>query len=143
MLQIFVNNSATPIGLWDVDAVHVVVPAYGGTVAIEPDDVSQEIIDIYGTATAVVEPVNLVAPSISGNAVVGATLTADVGTWAGADTYAYAWFADDVVIAGQTASTYEVDEGDAGKNITVTVTATNDEGSTPATSAPVGPVDEE
>lgn len=76
-------------------------------------------------------PVNTTAPIITGNAQVGSVLTSGPGTWVSTPTatYAYAWFADGVIIAGQTANTYTTLSGDIGKTITSRVTATNPAGS--------------
>lgn len=89
------------------------------------------------TAVVTMAPVNDVLPVITGTAQVGEELTATTGDWHGdaTITYAYAWYADDVVIAGQTAATYTVLVGDIGAVITVKVTATNSVGSTVAESA--------
>jgi hypothetical protein len=89
-------------------------------------------------ATLVVEtepPSMLSAPSIvapaSGLVAVGATLTAQPGTWGGAQpvTFGYQWARCDAVgcvpIAGATAGTYVLVKADAGKTIAFTVTATN------------------
>jgi hypothetical protein len=82
---------------------------------------------------------NSVLPSITGTAQDTHTLTAVPGTWSSdptSPTYTYVWYADNVVIAGQTASTYVVVTGDVGKKISVRVTATNSGGaSASATSA--------
>jgi hypothetical protein len=80
-------------------------------------------------------PVNTVAPAISGTAQVGATLTATPGTWTNSPTsYAYQWKSGGANV-GSNSSTYVPVTGDIGNTITVTVTATNAQGSTPATSA--------
>ena len=76
------------------------------------------------------------APTITGTPQQGDALTAHSGTWSG-DTpmsYTYAWS------DGATGSTDTLPAGDVGKQITVTVTATNDGGSATAKSASVGPV---
>src|SRR5690554_1635212 len=88
---------------------------------------------IGGVPTA---PVNVVAPTISGIAQVGETLTATNGTWEGipAPTYSRQWKADGVAIDGATGTAYELTEAEEGASITVTVTATNSEGSASATS---------
>lgn len=86
-------------------------------------------------------PVNTVLPAISGDAEVGATLTTTTGTWDNSpESYAYQWKSDGVAIDGETTSSYVVQAIDVGTNISVTVTATNAAGSTPATSTEVGPV---
>lgn len=91
-------------------------------------------------------PVNTVAPSITGTAQVGETLTAADGTWTGrpAPALTRVWEADGVAIAGATGTTYVPVEGDVGKTITATVTATNIAGNaseTSAATAAVAPAD--
>lgn len=87
-------------------------------------------------------PSNTVAPSILGTAQVGQTLTVSPGTWVArpSPTYARQWKANGTNIPGATGTTYVPVVGDIGKTITVTVTATNTQGSTPATSAPTAAV---
>lgn len=82
-------------------------------------------------------PVNTVLPTISGTPVEGQTLTASNGTWTGSApiTYTYQWLNNGTPISGETASTYVVRVGDAGDDISVTVTGTNNIGSSSATSA--------
>jgi hypothetical protein len=88
-----------------------------------------------------VAPTNTVAPSISGMTQVGDTLTVSNGTWTGSPTsYADQWLSGGSPISGATGSTYVPVTGDIGAMLTATVTATNATGSTPATSAAVGPV---
>jgi hypothetical protein len=77
--------------------------------------------DLVFTATALT---NSVAPTISGTAVVGQTLTAGNGTWSATpDSYTYVWRRSTVAISGATSSTYQLVTGDIGATITVTVTA--------------------
>lgn len=80
-------------------------------------------------------PVNTVLPAISGTPNVGQTLTCSTGTWINAVSFAYQWLRDGVAIAGSTANTYLLVTADALKEISCRVTATNDVGSTQATSA--------
>ena len=92
-------------------------------------------------------PTNTAPPEISGTARVGETLTATNGTWEGipTPTYSRQWKADGADISGATDQTYSLTESEEGAVITVTVTATNSEGSASATSAatdPVAPADE-
>ena len=73
------------------------------------------------------------APSITGTAQVGETLTADITGIADDDgldnaTFAYQWFAADAEINGATASTYTLVDDDAGKAIKVRVSFTDDAG---------------
>jgi len=59
---------------------------------------------------------------ISGDAVLGQTLTATVADWDSAPTsYAYQWLADGRPIKRATGSTYVVGKKDVGKRITVRV----------------------
>lgn len=89
-------------------------------------------------------PANTSPPTISGNATVGSTLTANPGTWTGAApiTYHYQWLICDANgqachgIGGATSQTYGVRSDDAGNTIRVQVTATNSGGSSSSTSVP-------
>ena len=93
-----------------------------------------------GVVNGIGSPVNSVVPAITGTAQVGQTLTSSTGTWSGSPTYARQWFAAGVAISGATGATYVPVVGDVGKAITVRVTATNDKGSVPVTSAPTAAV---
>ena len=73
------------------------------------------------------------APTVSGTAQVGETLTADITGIADAyglddATFAYQWLADDANIQGATNSTYTLADSDAGKTIKVRVSFTDDVG---------------
>ncbi len=91
-------------------------------------------------------PVVVTAPSISGDAIVGSTLTADPGTWSDpAATLSYVWLRCDgsgtcTVIAGTDGSTFVLTGDDVGSSIEVAVTASNGGGSNEADSAPTGVV---
>lgn len=86
-------------------------------------------------------PSNTILPAISGTAQVGQTLTTTNGTWANGTTgFAYQWFRGGSAISGATSSSYALVTADLAALITVRVTATNANGSTPATSPSVGPV---
>ncbi|MEO6942444.1 MAG: cell wall-binding repeat-containing protein, partial [Terrimesophilobacter sp.] len=64
-------------------------------------------------------------PTISGNPLVGQTLTADAGAWSpGTVALTYQWYADNVAITSATGSTYILTGAENGKTITVTVTGT-------------------
>lgn len=82
------------------------------------------------------------APSITGKAAVGATLTAGAGQWTPAPTaYTYQWAAGGAPIKGATARTYVIPAGMLGKRLTVTVTATRPRATSgSATSAPTAAV---
>jgi len=100
------------------------------------------------TAQAQYAPQNTSPPTISGDARVGATLTATTGTWNGSPTsYAFQWQrcspADPLTctpITGATSNTYVVQQGDQGNRLRVVVTATNASGSTSAASNPTAVV---
>jgi Carbohydrate esterase, sialic acid-specific acetylesterase len=93
------------------------------------------VVDATAPPTA---PVNSVFPAITGGTEVGNVLTCSTGTWSGSPTgYAYQWKRDGANIAGQTTDSKTVEATDQGHALTCTVTATNPQGSTPATSAPI------
>jgi hypothetical protein len=83
-------------------------------------------------ATVVYETtVNTVAPVITPGAGVAGTVefSCTTGTWSHLPlSYAYQWQADAVDIPDETANTYTTVVGDAGKEITCVVTATNVKG---------------
>ena len=73
------------------------------------------------------------APTISGTAQVGETLTVDTSGIADADgltsvSYSYQWLAGDSDISGATGSTYNLADTDEGKAISVRVSFTDDTG---------------
>ena len=93
-------------------------------------------------AGATAAPRNTSAPTISGTAKVGQTLTAENGTWTNDPTsFAYAWQACDADVAacatiiGATGKTYRVQANDLGLRLRVRVTARNASGSRRANSA--------
>ena len=80
------------------------------------------------------------APTISGTAQVGQTLTASAQLPSGVS-FTYQWLANDAEIAGETSKTYVVRVADVGKTIKVRVDFTDDEGySKSLTSAPTAAV---
>jgi hypothetical protein len=95
-----------------------------------------------GTAATAAKPAATTPPTISGSANVGATLTANDGTWSGGGTmaFAYQWLRCDkdgakcAEVKGAEQKTYVVDKADEKNTLRIRVTATNPEGSTAATS---------
>jgi hypothetical protein len=93
-------------------------------------------------------PTNQSAPTISGTAQAGNTLSASSGSWAGTNpiTYAYQWRRCDkngagcASISGADSSTYLLRNGDVNDTIRVRVTAKNSDGSAQATSDPTAVV---
>ena len=110
------------------------------TLRIEGPEPNSEIGVPIEFAAAVEEPItNSAPPTITGEPRVGSTLTAAPGTWSvEGPAFAYQWNRAGQAITGATAATYLVTADDAGRAITVSVTASAD-GYTPAsaTSAPV------
>jgi hypothetical protein len=93
------------------------------------------------------KPANSSAPTISGTAVVGATLTANTGKWVGDEpiTYSYGWLRCDgdgnaCKATGKTAKTYKVVQADAAKRLRVKIIARNSRGSGDAFSLPTAVV---
>jgi hypothetical protein len=83
-------------------------------------------------------PVNTGAPSISGSALVGGTLSCSTGSWTGspAPTFGYRWLRDGGAITGATANSYVVQPADQGHSLVCEVTGTNSAGKASAPSAP-------
>ncbi len=81
-------------------------------------------------------PVDTVVPGVGGSGKAGGTLSCSQGSWTNSPTgYTYQWSRDGTPIAGATGSSYKVQTGDEGLEITCTVTATNAKGpGKPATS---------
>ena len=80
------------------------------------------------TITPTSAPVNTAPPAMSGNLVVGNTLTTTNGTWIAfpSPTFTYKWFRNGSQIGGETNSTYTTQSpSDVGQSITCSVTATN------------------
>jgi hypothetical protein len=115
--------------------------AGGSTTATSAATAPATVITVAGA------PANTVLPAIGGSAVEGRTLTASTGTWTGAPTsYASQWEdcnssgASCSNIGGATDSTYKLTSSDVGHTVRAVVTATNETGSTPASSAATVPV---
>lgn len=85
-----------------------------------------------------VAPYVTASPTLSGTFTVGQVITSANGTWAGDATIVYTreWFANNIKIAGATATTYTLTAAELGKRITVRVLASNGAGSATATTAP-------
>jgi Polysaccharide lyase len=92
-------------------------------------------------------PKNQTLPTVSGSAVVSNTLTAGTGSWQGKGLkFAYQWLRCDSAgascsaISGATGSAETLSTADAARTLRVIVTASNQKGSTAATSAQTGVV---
>ena len=104
-------------------------------VSFTDDEGNEEMLTSAATASVAEAPTpnnpSTGAPTISGTAQVGETLTADTSDMADEDgmdnaAFTYQWLADDAAIAGATGSTYTLADGDEGKAITVRVSFTDD-----------------
>jgi hypothetical protein len=112
--------------------------AYTFGAALQPGDVVayDGVLTSPPVSVALPAPVNTAAPSISGTAQVGQTLTAAPGSWTGATgAYAYTFSASGVVVQSGASNIYAPQSSDVGKTVTVTVTASNASGATSAASA--------
>jgi hypothetical protein len=92
-------------------------------------------------------PTNTTLPAISGTTTQGQTLSASTGKWTGSPTaYTYKWQdcnasgASCSNIAGAAAKSYTLGSSDVGDTLRVVVSATNEGGSTPATSPATAPI---
>lgn len=107
------------------------------------NDDTQEWVDYVVTVNFQQEseaPVNTELPIISGSGVVREQLTASTGVWTGeVDSFAYQWFVDNVD-TGITSQTFTPVDSSYGKLISVSVTATNQFGSSTAASEEFGPI---
>jgi hypothetical protein len=95
------------------------------------------------TAAAPIPPVNSTVPALTGDAIVGSTLSADTGAWSDPQAVLdVAWqlcAADGTAcaaISGATGTSYTLTDGDAGSVLEAVVTATNAAGSASAVSSP-------
>jgi hypothetical protein len=125
--------------LTTTDAGHTIYAAVTGT---NSDGANTVQSDAKGPVSGNAAPQNTAAPTISGNADVGQTLTASTGTFSNGPTdYDYQWQRCDAsgascgAIAGATKRTYAVGSDDSGSTLRVRVTARNSKGSDSATSA--------
>jgi hypothetical protein len=102
--------------------------------------------NLVGPVVLTAPPSLVIAPSISGDATVGSSLTADPGTWSDpAATFTYAWLrctgnGGCIPIDGATDPTYILTNDELGRSVRVEVTAANAGGTTTAQSPPIGPV---
>jgi surface antigen len=128
------------VAWWDKSAIggigHVAyvesVNAAAGTFTVSEDNLSSTFdwrvyrIDEVSGFIRVAKP-QITAPatvSIVGTARAGSTLTASTGTWAPADvSLTYRWLRDGVFIPGATGRTYKLESADAGRSISMQVTA--------------------
>lgn len=116
---------------------------YATVTAANRDGSATGASDPVGPVRANAAPRNTAAPTISGNALVGQTLTAVEGSWANAPTgFSYQWLRCDSggnncgAIGGATAKAYLLTSDDVNATVRVRVAARNGRGSGAATSGP-------
>ena len=97
---------------------------------------------VLATAAAAAVPASTAAPTISGTARQGSTLTASNGTWSNAPTsFAYQWQrctaegSGCANVVGATSKSYRLEPADVDRTIRVAVTASNADGQTTAFSS--------
>lgn len=136
------RNGANIPGATGVSYVVQAADIGAGSLSVTGRGTANEVITIPAISVQAVPvvpvaPANTVAPSISGTAQEGQTLTAARGTWTGTApiTYAYQWQRGGDDIAGATASSYTAVFDDVGTTLRVAVTASNAAGSVSANSA--------
>ncbi len=138
----------------ETDATYTLAPAdYGAYIKVEVTAANGVLPDGVASSPASTEvagqaPGNVLAPTLSGTARVGQTLTAGSGTWTGypTPTLSLQWKLCDAgggncqEIPGATSSTYTLASTDQEGAIRVAVTATNPVGSASASSDPTATV---
>lgn len=128
--QIVGNSPITATGLSPGTSYTFTIATNNG-VGTSPQSASSNSITTWQV------PANSVAPSVTGTATAGQTLTCSTGTWTGVPlsfTYAYQWKRGGSTNIGTNSNTYVLVSGDVGSTISCTVTATNSGGSTSANS---------
>ena len=127
------SNTYTPV---DTDEgrtlfVQVTISSASSTMTAESGQVT------VAAAAPATAPVSTARPKVSGSAKVGSTLTGSAGGWTANYplTYAYQWFRDGATISGATKTTYKVTTSDAGRKLSLRVTATSAGKSATATSS--------
>ncbi len=137
-----ISQQATT-GMWGLEGGAI---ALAGGVFSVGESVSLEGVDVDGTASVerVPAPASTVAPSISGTAQAGQTLSAQPGSWSGAQpiSYGYQWQRCNTggeeceLIAGAQSETYMLAASDIGASVRVVVTASDSYGRALAPSSP-------
>ncbi|NOX43742.1 MAG: DUF4347 domain-containing protein [Gammaproteobacteria bacterium] len=115
--------TAVQDALVEVDETIIVdITGVAGGAAVE-SGVQQQTVTITDNKA----PVNTVLPVISGNGLVGVTLSTNAGTWTDAEnntlSFTYQWKAAAIDIAGATTNSYTVTNAELGAVITAVVTA--------------------
>jgi hypothetical protein len=127
-------------------------PGYTSTMRFNPGELSSGLGPFNGGSVCncayraplpLFSPANTVVPDISGNTIVGSTLTLiSEGIWIGnpSPTFMYQWLRNGVEIGGATSITYVTLLTDVGQQITCRVRGTNSLGSVDAISNAITPI---
>ena len=101
--------------------------------------VSRFRVTVAAQEDAVVKPAPLVAPTLSGTGVIGASVAVDPGQWSGQPepTLALQWRAGEVAIPGATAADFVPTPAEDGADLDCLVTATNAGGSEALAAGPL------
>ena len=128
-----------PVSAYATGTLSTVGKTGGGTTSTTPTGVPDPP---PVTVPTILPPANLGAPTVSGDAVDGQTLTTSDGTWLDTPTsYSHQWQSCNnsgsgcANIAGATGSSYTLTDSDIGKTVRSVVTAANGAGSATANSA--------
>jgi hypothetical protein len=145
----FEQNNVEPVVEENVD-VHATAPPSAGAGAVVTSSIHDDAQALLSAAPVVTPtlsvnkaPKNTAPPKISGNTLVGSTLTCDPGTWDGIPSiaYSYQWYRDNTLIVNAINNNYTTKIDDIGKQITCKVTATNSVSNDTATSNLITPID--
>ncbi|WP_449569596.1 cell wall-binding repeat-containing protein [Microbacterium sp. MC2] len=111
-------------------------PLYVTAPTCVPDSVRPDIAEFGASKTLVLGGTSVVsdaaaknigclasaAPTVSGTAKVGSTLTARTGAWTSGTSFSYQWYAGRAAIAGATGTSLKLGTAQAGKKISIKVT---------------------
>jgi hypothetical protein len=146
-----IGLSCLPIAGASSSSYAVTSADVGSTLAVQvtaTTSAGSTSVESLPTAAVPSAPTNVSAPTISGTATQGETLSASPGSWSGYPTpsFTYQWKRCDQTgancnpIAEATSATYTLGPADAGSTITVAVQATNTAGIATSESAPTAAV---
>lgn len=134
-VQDITNKGATVLGLYATTSALTVAGPIGGTVRIDPDMMSQMVIDILRdadeiTVSEAAAPTIGTLPSIPTLSAIGEAITCNPGTWLGTQpiTFGFQWRRGVSAIAGATNANYTTVVADVSQQLNCVVTASNSVG---------------
>jgi phage tail sheath gpL-like len=135
-IHLYIGAEHVPINIGSGDTEEEIADAMADAIN------EREWLPVTASTSAVVPPLNLASPVLSGAPEVDGTVTTTNGTWTNTPTsFAITWQKDGTDIGGETANTYTPVIGDIGSVLTATAIASNATGpSAPAVSLPSDPV---